>query len=203
MNKNKLLVTHARSLLALARTTRPVRFLHVKGHSNHTWNDAADQQANDGATGQRKTQESIRREATAKPTAVPSGALPPVPATAAAAMAVAAVTAAYSNAAAAKQEQEQPAAAASDSDRREPPPPDSKRQRAGEVGGEGGSSSSSSMTMADKAEALRVELGLAGPAPKVAMQAAEMLQIGHTEGLGLSQLIDACYAAYFVSPSGG
>lgn len=32
-----------------------VRFLHVKGHSNHQWNDRADTLANLGASGQRST----------------------------------------------------------------------------------------------------------------------------------------------------
>ena len=52
-NKNRALVLKAQSLLAAARARpRVVRFLHVKGHSGHHWNDVADQLANRGAAGQ-------------------------------------------------------------------------------------------------------------------------------------------------------
>jgi len=50
-NKNKALVARAQALLASARARRAVRFLHVKGHSGHRWNDAADALANRGAAG--------------------------------------------------------------------------------------------------------------------------------------------------------
>ena len=53
VNKNKELVRTAQSLLAQARRKRSVRFLHVKGHSGHQWNERADQLANLGETGQR------------------------------------------------------------------------------------------------------------------------------------------------------
>ena len=52
-HKNVQLSARSKQLLATARQRRAVRFLHVKGHSNHVWNDAADALANRGATGQR------------------------------------------------------------------------------------------------------------------------------------------------------
>ena len=41
--------------MAEARKRHTVDFLHVKGHSNHQWNDAADTLANRGATGARSS----------------------------------------------------------------------------------------------------------------------------------------------------
>ena len=53
-NKNHALVAEGKTLLARAQAGgRTVRFVHVKGHSNHEWNDRADALANRGATGQR------------------------------------------------------------------------------------------------------------------------------------------------------
>ena len=55
--ENLDLVHKAQELLAQVRATRrEVRFLHVKGHSNHRWNDRADQLANRGATGLRSAE---------------------------------------------------------------------------------------------------------------------------------------------------
>eukprot|EP00401_Gymnodinium_catenatum_P003972 CAMPEP_0117496278 /NCGR_PEP_ID=MMETSP0784-20121206/20571_1 /TAXON_ID=39447 /ORGANISM="" /LENGTH=556 /DNA_ID=CAMNT_0005291237 /DNA_START=115 /DNA_END=1783 /DNA_ORIENTATION=+ len=53
--KNKDLVERARKLLREVRATRRVRFEHVKGHSGHRWNEAADRLANRGAAGERCT----------------------------------------------------------------------------------------------------------------------------------------------------
>ena len=50
--KNKALVQRAQAALAEARRSREVRFLHIKGHSGHVWNDKADELANRGAAGQ-------------------------------------------------------------------------------------------------------------------------------------------------------
>lgn len=52
-HKNVELSRRSKELLAKAQTQAPVRFLHVKGHSNNQWNDMADQLANLGATGAR------------------------------------------------------------------------------------------------------------------------------------------------------
>eukprot|EP00656_Telonema_subtile_P023458 TRINITY_DN24909_c0_g1_i1.p1 TRINITY_DN24909_c0_g1~~TRINITY_DN24909_c0_g1_i1.p1 ORF type:complete len:102 (-),score=14.41 TRINITY_DN24909_c0_g1_i1:159-464(-) len=50
-HKNVALAKKSRELLAEARKKREVRFLHVKGHSGHRWNDEADRLANLGGTG--------------------------------------------------------------------------------------------------------------------------------------------------------
>ena len=50
--KNQALVQRAQAALAEARRSREVRFLHIKGHSGHVWNDKADELANRGAAGQ-------------------------------------------------------------------------------------------------------------------------------------------------------
>eukprot|EP00966_Prymnesium_polylepis_P269577 6227286-Prymnesium_polylepis.1 len=50
-NKNKALVQRTQAALQAARAQRPVRFEHVKGHSSHAWNDAADALANRGIGG--------------------------------------------------------------------------------------------------------------------------------------------------------
>lgn len=50
-HKNILLSARSKELLREVRKTREVRFLHVKGHSGHRWNDAADAAANRGAAG--------------------------------------------------------------------------------------------------------------------------------------------------------
>lgn len=51
-NKNLELVGTAKTLFAQARQGgRQVRFLHIKGHSGHAWNDRADALANMGAAG--------------------------------------------------------------------------------------------------------------------------------------------------------
>lgn len=52
-HKNVQLSARSKQLLATARQRRAVRFLHVKGYSNHVWNDAADALANRGATSRR------------------------------------------------------------------------------------------------------------------------------------------------------
>ena len=49
--KNKALIRRAQAALAEARRSREVRFLHIKGHSGHVWNDKADALANRGAAG--------------------------------------------------------------------------------------------------------------------------------------------------------
>lgn len=54
-HKNVALARRSHKMLAEARKKRVVDFLHVKGHSNHQWNDAADALANRGATGLRST----------------------------------------------------------------------------------------------------------------------------------------------------
>ena len=60
-NKNFALVAMGKDLLARARATgRKVRFIHVKGHSNHQWNDRADMLANKGAAGQRSSRSGKR-----------------------------------------------------------------------------------------------------------------------------------------------
>ena len=51
-NMNIALVGKGKELLSRARARREVRFLHVKGHSNHVWNDTADALANRGAAGE-------------------------------------------------------------------------------------------------------------------------------------------------------
>ena len=53
--KNTKLVAHTQSLLMEARAMRPIRFLHIKGHSGHQWNDLADKLANCGANGARSS----------------------------------------------------------------------------------------------------------------------------------------------------
>ena len=60
-HKNVQLSARSKQLLATARQRRAVRFLHVKGHSNHVWNDAADALANRGAIGQRSAVGGDRR----------------------------------------------------------------------------------------------------------------------------------------------
>jgi ribonuclease HI len=60
-HKNVALAKRSHALLAQARTKRPVRFLHVKGHSGHKWNDAADSAANRGATGARSSASGAQR----------------------------------------------------------------------------------------------------------------------------------------------
>ena len=52
-HKNVALAQRSHELLAGARRRRSVRFLHVKGHSGHEWNDEADRLANRGAAGER------------------------------------------------------------------------------------------------------------------------------------------------------
>ena len=73
-NKNIQLSQRSRQLLADARKRRTVRFLHVKGHSGHRWNDAADALANRGATG---THSAMGGDRPDPPGALPPGAPPP------------------------------------------------------------------------------------------------------------------------------
>ena len=47
--KNVRLVREVSRVLTDVRKDRNVRFEHVKGHSNHVWNDRADELANKGA----------------------------------------------------------------------------------------------------------------------------------------------------------
>ena len=61
-NKNQALVRRAQTTLGHVRGKgRRVRFVHVKGHSAHRWNDLADALANQGAAGQRCTAGRWRR----------------------------------------------------------------------------------------------------------------------------------------------
>ena len=59
--KNKALIHRAQAALAEARRSREVRFLHIKGHSGHVWNDKADALANRGAAGLSSDGSSTRR----------------------------------------------------------------------------------------------------------------------------------------------
>ena len=59
--KNKALIQRAQATLAEARRSREVRFLHIKGHSGHVWNDKADALANRGAAGLSSDGSSTRR----------------------------------------------------------------------------------------------------------------------------------------------
>lgn len=50
-NKNLALVNKGKILLSQVVSERKIRFIHVKGHSNHQWNELADKLANRGANG--------------------------------------------------------------------------------------------------------------------------------------------------------
>lgn len=58
-HKNIELSSTSKVILMEARLKREIRFLHVKGHSGHQWNDAADAAANLGAAGQTTPSEGI------------------------------------------------------------------------------------------------------------------------------------------------
>ena len=58
-HKNIMLSQKSRDLLRKVKQKRSVRFVHVKGHSGHRWNDAADAAANRGAAGERTPPEGL------------------------------------------------------------------------------------------------------------------------------------------------
>jgi ribonuclease HI len=214
-NKNKALVARTQELLRQARARRDVRFLHVKGHSGaherpkrhvphasgpnatclpracapattreplcaasagHQWNDVADRLAEQGSTGQRCHVGRFRSSAAPQPAAPPPSAAPPpalLP------------VAAHAEEPSAKRKAEVALAT---------PPEEAKLLRT--TAHETGAGSSAPLSLADKADALRRELGVKGTSPEVAAEAAEMLGIP-TDGLGLRQLVDACHREVF------
>ena len=53
-NSNKQLAAAVKSIYRTVKDARTVYFSHVKGHSNHKWNDAADKLANKARTSSSK-----------------------------------------------------------------------------------------------------------------------------------------------------
>ena len=53
-NSNKQLAAAVKQIYQTVKNARTVYFSHVKGHSNHKWNDAADKLANKGRTSSSK-----------------------------------------------------------------------------------------------------------------------------------------------------
>ena len=186
VNKNRALVHRAQALLAHARARRQVRFLHVKGHSGHQWNDRADALANAGAAGSTcRPDDGIPAavEHPVLPTAPPPQALPQAPPVRKLGLEAKARLEAASASAAKR--------AAPD------PPPEVKRVRSG--ASVFGLPPPAMLSLADKAEALRGALGTEGTIPAVAKGAAEILSVS-IEGLGLAEAIEVCYRAVYRLP---
>lgn len=180
INKNKSLVQRAQSLLAQVRQKRAVRFLHVKGHSGHMWNDRADHLANTGAAGGqcavgRWADPMQAQQAQQAPVSVPMAQQAP-PHTAV---------------------KREAAAAAGGGGGSGNASGDAKRARAmhcaasiapAEAAGE--------QTVMGKCAAVGRELQLSGSIPEVVESACALLGVP-TAGASLVQNLDACYAKLF------
>jgi ribonuclease HI len=209
-NKNRALVERTQSLLHQARTTvrgvqqqREVRFLHVKGHSGHMWNDRADGLANMGAAG---GQCSVGRWAQGG-VAMPQDAPP-------ASQQLSKRNANHLTAATACSD----ASGSEHGDKRSRIEHDAYACAAGPAAASGGGSSSTAqpshaqpshaqpdsaqtqLTLMDKAGQLARELNLppGSDLPTIAQAACEMLG-EPMQGRSLLQLVDACFAKLFAT----